>query len=58
MDFLIRPTMTEIRFYRANEKPYGAFSNLFRRPIVFEDATFATAEHQAYFTPLPLRLAA
>ncbi len=37
--------MTEIRFYRANEKPYGAFSNLFRRPMVFEDATFATAEH-------------
>jgi ribA/ribD-fused uncharacterized protein len=37
--------MTEITFYRANEKPYGAFSNLFRRPMVFEDATFATAEH-------------
>ena len=35
----------EIRFYRANEKPYGAFSNLFRRPIVFEDRVFATAEH-------------
>jgi hypothetical protein len=37
--------MIEIRFYRANEKPYGAFSNLFRRPIDFEGATFATAEH-------------
>lgn len=37
--------MTEIRFYRSNEKPYGAFSNLFRRPIFFEDTTFATAEH-------------
>jgi hypothetical protein len=37
--------MTEIRFYRANEKPYGAFSNLFRRPIDFEGAIFATAEH-------------
>jgi ribA/ribD-fused uncharacterized protein len=37
--------MNEIRFYRANEKPYGAFSNLFRRQIVFEDAAFATAEH-------------
>lgn len=37
--------MKEIRFYRANEKPYGAFSNLFRRPITFEDTTFATAEH-------------
>jgi ribA/ribD-fused uncharacterized protein len=37
--------MNEIRFYRANEKPYGAFSNLFRRPVAFEDSTFATAEH-------------
>ncbi len=37
--------MNEIRFYRANEKPYGAFSNLFRRPVVFDDAIFATAEH-------------
>lgn len=37
--------MKEIRFYRANEKPYGAFSNLFRRPIVFEERMFATAEH-------------
>jgi ribA/ribD-fused uncharacterized protein len=37
--------MNEIRFYRTNEKPYGAFSNLFRRPVVFEDTTFATAEH-------------
>lgn len=37
--------MSEIRFYRANEKPYGAFSNLFKRDIQFEDQTFATAEH-------------
>jgi ribA/ribD-fused uncharacterized protein len=37
--------MKEIKFYRANEKPYGAFSNLFRRPVFFEDTTFATAEH-------------
>jgi ribA/ribD-fused uncharacterized protein len=35
----------EIRFYRANEKPYGAFSNLFRREIVFEDEAFLTSEH-------------
>ena len=35
----------EIRFYRANEKPYGAFSNLYRRQVVFEDETFATSEH-------------
>lgn len=37
--------MKEIRFYRANEKPYGAFSNLYRREIEFEGVTFATAEH-------------
>lgn len=35
----------EIHFYRANEKPYGAFSNLFRRAIIFENREFATAEH-------------
>ena len=35
----------EIQFYRASEKPYGAFSNLFRREIEFESETFPTAEH-------------
>lgn len=35
----------EIRFYRANEKPYGVFSNLFRRAIIFEGIEFPTAEH-------------
>lgn len=35
----------DIRFYRANEKPYGAFSNLFRRPIGFEGRMYPTAEH-------------
>jgi ribA/ribD-fused uncharacterized protein len=35
----------EIRFYRSNEKPYGAFSNLYRRPIEFENEIFPTAEH-------------
>ena len=35
----------EIRFYRANEKPYGVFSNLFQRAITFEGEVFATAEH-------------
>jgi len=35
----------EIRFYRANEKPFGAFSNLYRRPVDFEGETFATSEH-------------
>ncbi len=37
--------MDEIRFYRASEKPYGAFSNLYKREIVFEDEIFATSEH-------------
>lgn len=35
----------EIRFYRADEKPYGAFSNLFPSPIMFEGRVFPTAEH-------------
>ena len=35
----------EIAFYRSNEKPYGAFSNLFRREIVFEGRAYPTAEH-------------
>ena len=34
-----------IRFYRANEKPYGAFSNMFQRPLEFEGVVFPTAEH-------------
>ncbi|ESZ72329.1 Swarming motility protein ybiA [Mesorhizobium sp. L103C119B0] len=34
-----------MRFYRASEKPYGAFSNLFRREIEFEGERFATSEH-------------
>ncbi|KRC19184.1 hypothetical protein ASE31_06045 [Acidovorax sp. Root217] len=35
----------EIHFYRANEKPYGAFSNLFPRSVEFEGRTYATSEH-------------
>lgn len=35
----------EIGFYRASEKPYGAFSNLFKREIEFEGERFATSEH-------------
>jgi ribA/ribD-fused uncharacterized protein len=37
--------MEEIRFYRASEKPYGAFSNLFKREIEFESVLYPTAEH-------------
>lgn len=37
--------MPEIRFYRSTDKPYGAFSNLFRRPIIFEGREFPTSEH-------------
>ena len=50
-----RPNGRErIEFYRANEKPYGAFSNLFPRAIQFEDREFATAEH-AYQAGKPRR---
>jgi len=38
-------TEHEIRFYRASEKPYGMFSNLYRRPIQFEGELFPTSEH-------------
>ena len=37
--------LAEVRFYRASEKPYGAFSNLHRREIEFEGEKFATSEH-------------
>lgn len=37
--------VAEIRFYRASEKPWGAFSNLYRREIEFEGEVFATSEH-------------
>lgn len=37
--------MNTLRFYRANEKPYGCFSNLYRREMEFEGRTFPTAEH-------------
>ncbi len=47
---LAKPTAIQsdkgvVRFYRANEKPYGAFSNLFRRGVEFEGTIFPTAEH-------------
>lgn len=35
----------EIWFYRASERPYGCFSNLYRRPIVLDGELFPTAEH-------------
>ncbi|MES3007442.1 MAG: NADAR family protein [Pseudomonadota bacterium] len=35
----------EIHFYRANEKPFGVFSNLYRRSIEFEGTTYPTSEH-------------
>jgi ribA/ribD-fused uncharacterized protein len=36
---------TEVQFYRANEKPYGPFSNLHRRSIVLDGRVYPTAEH-------------
>ena len=43
-----------IRFYRASEKPYGVFSNLYRRRMLFEGETYPTAEH-AYQAGKPRR---
>lgn len=37
--------MEDIKFYRANEKPYGVFSNLYRRPVMFEGVEYPTTEH-------------
>lgn len=34
-----------ISFYRANERPYGAFSNLSRRPLQVLGRSFPTVEH-------------
>jgi ribA/ribD-fused uncharacterized protein len=36
---------SEVAFYRANEHPYGVFSNLYKREIYFEGRRFPTAEH-------------
>lgn len=37
--------MNEIRFYRANERPFGAFSNLYKRAMLFDGLAYPTAEH-------------
>ncbi len=37
--------MSTIFFYRSNEKPYGAFSNLFRREITVGGNGYPTVEH-------------
>ena len=31
----VKTEQIEVRFYRASENPYGAFSNLYRREIEF-----------------------
>jgi ribA/ribD-fused uncharacterized protein len=41
----VRENVQTIKFYRANEKPFGAFSNLFLRTVEFEGRLFPTAEH-------------
>jgi hypothetical protein len=38
-------THDPIRFYRANERPYGVLSNLHRRPVFFDGREYPTAEH-------------
>lgn len=37
--------LPDITFYRSNEKPFGPFSNLYRREIQFDGRVFPTAEH-------------
>lgn len=45
VDEQLKLDVPEVQFYRANEKPYGAFSNLYRRMIIFEGRECPTAEH-------------
>lgn len=45
MDEHLKVDVPDVQFYRSNEKPYGAFSNLYRRMIIFEEREFPTAEH-------------
>lgn len=40
-----QPEADVISFYRANERPYGVLSNLYRREIEFEGRIFPTSEH-------------
>jgi ribA/ribD-fused uncharacterized protein len=47
--------ISEIKFYRSNEKPYGIFSNLYRRNFEFEGRKYPTAEH-AYQAGKPRRI--
>jgi ribA/ribD-fused uncharacterized protein len=37
--------LKEVHFYRANQRPFGPLSNLYRRSIVFEGRVYPTAEH-------------
>ena len=34
-----------ITFYRANEQPFGVFSNLYRRQVTVEERSYPTADH-------------
>jgi len=38
-------TTDVVSFYRANEKPYGVFSNLYKCEVKFEGVVYPTSEH-------------
>lgn len=44
--------MSDIKFYKANERPFGVFSNLYRCEVSLEGESFPTAEH-AYQSAKP-----
>jgi predicted NAD-dependent protein-ADP-ribosyltransferase YbiA (DUF1768 family) len=46
--------MQRIELYRANEKPFGVFSNLHKRAIVFEGVEYPTSEHAFMLAGKPL----
>ena len=37
--------MHKIKFYRANEKPYGVFSNFYKSKIIIDHTEWLTVEH-------------
>jgi ribA/ribD-fused uncharacterized protein len=44
-DNVVKSIVSEIKFYRSNEKPYGVFSNLYPSAILFCGTVYPTAEH-------------
>ena len=44
-----RTDMSTVTFYKANERPFGVFSNLYRCEMWFEGRLFLSSEHAYQF---------